>query len=543
MDRCTRGPAVGLIPLDDRPCTFEFPMRIAEIAGMDIATPPRELLGCFLQPGDPDTILDWVQYSASDLHSLIVSLEMIVYGGLIASRSPDVSENEVRRRLARFFNIACNHPDLRVYASGVIMRITTTARSQECIERWRLLQRFSILSSKVADGLASDMERDELVQVTRDLPHEAVEEYEVVRRRNHAVNLSSVFLASLGVFDFLVIGQEDAALAGPHRSEQKAILDVNRRLSNSALLIHPGADELNLILLAREIVRAETSRLRGRKPPIVLPIFLPQAGATAVPKFEDRQLIETVESHICACGAVLSDVEWGCNLRSAAEAADIILLVHAPDPWRAQEHQFDHVAMAEEDMIDGQQTCHYRDEFEDAMELLKWAADRGKIVGVADVRTVNGADPDFVKAVIDVLPPGRLAAYAGWNTSANSIGTCLAQAIAAWSTSPVSTANIRFLFERLVDDYLYQSVYRLRATKRLLDAGKDPWNFSGDDTARDLLNLELEDMVKSARSVFDHYFASCPAGEFRLTEICCENPWDRTFECRVNATIEEVDAL
>lgn len=538
-----RGSTVGLIPLDDRPCTFEFPMRIAEIAGVDIATPPRELLGRFLQPGDPDAILDWVQYSASDLHSLIVSLEMIVYGGLIASRSPDTSETEARLRLARLFGIACDYPDLRMYASGVIMRITTTALSQECIGCWRLLQRFSILSSKVADGLASDMEKDELIQVSRDLPREAIEEYELVRRRNHAVNLSSVFLASLGVFDFFVIGQEDAALAGPHCPEQKAILDVNRRLSNSALLIHPGADELNLTLLAREIVRAETSRPRGRKPPIVLPIFLPKAGATAVPKFEDRQLIETVESHICACGAVLSDVKSGCNLRSVAEAADIILLVHAPDPCRAQERQFDYVAMSEKDMIDGQQTWHYRDEFEDAMELLKWAADRGKIVGVADVRTVNGADPEFATSVIDVLPPGRLAAYAGWNTSANSIGTCLAQAIAAWSTSPASTANIRFLFERLVDDYLYQSVYRLRATKRLLQAGKDPWNFSGDDAARDLLSLELEDMVKSARSVFDRYFASCPAGEFRLTEICCENPWNRTFECRVNATVEEVDAL
>ncbi|MEA4883295.1 MAG: DUF4127 family protein [Clostridia bacterium] len=523
----TSGP-VALVPLDDRPCTTVFPVRIAEMAGIDVVAPPPEILGRFLEPGLPDAVLDWLESTAPNVSAMLVSLEMVLYGGLIASRSSKVSLDIARRRLGRLARIAMCNPTTKMLVSGVIMRITTTGRSSEFLKHWEMLHRFSVLTAKSAEGVATAAELRELDDVKQQLPPALLEDHLNARRRNHAVNLMSVALASMGVFGFLMLGQEDADVYGPHMAEQRALLDYAGRLAGIAdgmpefLCIHPGADELNMTLLARHI--SDTMNVSGRRGsrPRVSTIFMPEEGRFTVPKFEDRPLAQSVESQIIAAGAVPVEAVDG--------ESDIVLLVHAPDP--ACEVRVDHVAQGAQARGSGREYIDTR-----ILEKLADSGRCGKTVAVADVRTANGADVQFVRTLLDMSLLNKLSAYAGWNTAANSIGTALATAIAAWANPDNWMPRARFLFERLVDDYLYQSCTRAEATSLLQFRGMDPWNFGLAQHAG-AEELALATLRGQAEALFEECFPHFGPECCRLAKLSLCLPWDRLFECKVDAAFE-----
>src|SRR4029077_11467854 len=81
-----------LVPIDSRPATGQFAQMIAHIADVQVQMPPYETLGRFTKPGDPGLILAWLErQDYSDVSAVVVSADMIAYGGLIASRKNDVS--------------------------------------------------------------------------------------------------------------------------------------------------------------------------------------------------------------------------------------------------------------------------------------------------------------------------------------------------------------------------------------------------------------------------------------------------------------------
>src|SRR5689334_13056928 len=80
-----------LVPLDNRPAAGQFAQMIGDIDGAQVQMPPYQLLGRYTSAGNPDAILAWLNaQDMSDVSSIIVSADMIAYGGLIASRVPDV---------------------------------------------------------------------------------------------------------------------------------------------------------------------------------------------------------------------------------------------------------------------------------------------------------------------------------------------------------------------------------------------------------------------------------------------------------------------
>ena len=92
------------VPLDDRPCCLDMVGRIAALASCELLTPPRKSLGHFQEPGQPDAILQWLEEQDPSLN-LIASVDMLSWGGLIASRHPDSDPGKAREYFARF----CEH--------------------------------------------------------------------------------------------------------------------------------------------------------------------------------------------------------------------------------------------------------------------------------------------------------------------------------------------------------------------------------------------------------------------------------------------------
>jgi len=60
------------------------------VAGEKLRHPPRALLGRFLTPGQPERVAEWLRRGAPSARMAIVSLDMLAYGGLVASRAPTV---------------------------------------------------------------------------------------------------------------------------------------------------------------------------------------------------------------------------------------------------------------------------------------------------------------------------------------------------------------------------------------------------------------------------------------------------------------------
>ena len=89
-----------VVPLDDRPVTAQLPRLLGAIAGAHVAEPPASFLGRYLIPGDPDAVLRWLRDDApSDTRAYIISTDMAVYGGLVASRIPGVTRALAYTRL------------------------------------------------------------------------------------------------------------------------------------------------------------------------------------------------------------------------------------------------------------------------------------------------------------------------------------------------------------------------------------------------------------------------------------------------------------
>ncbi len=499
-------PALSLVPLDDRPCNRVFPQQLAPIAGWDVLMPPREVLGRFTEPGDCESIAQWLR--EQETHRLVISLDMLCFGGLIASRTLATDPGRALERLEVLRALRSSRPDLIIFAFSIIMRLGSTVASDADLDRHLLLRAYSQLLDR-AERLGEGEARSELAAVEGKLDGGDLDEYLQVRRRNHAVNRAAVQLTAEGAIDFLVLAQEDAAPVGIHIPEQMALRgQVEEFRVADRVAISPGADEMGLDLMARHVV-ASSGNAVG-----IAVDYAAQAGAEVVPEFETQPLRRTVEGHVGIAGARLS---------SPLEAS-AILFVHTPI-----ERQPD-IAEAPP----GGHAPALALQADSVVERLEAASAAGRLVGLADLAYCNGADPELVFALQRKKLFESVHAFAGWNTTANTVGTvvsqlCLLAASGDAPARPASSDLQRFLACRFTDDYGYQSVVRAKAMQRAREMGTNPYALG--ESSNDLEHFVRGELEPLAHDFYSQLLGGDAAHDppaFRLSL-----PWDRLFEVEV----------
>ncbi len=500
---------LSLVPLDDRPCNRLFPAQLAPAAGWEVRLPPRESLGWFTEPGDCDAVGDWLSRSESD--RLVVSLDMLCYGGLVASRSPAVQVELAMRRLDRLRALRRDRPDLVIYACSLITRLGTTVTSRAELEVHELLSRYSQLVDRV-ERLGEGTARGELEAVSARLEPSVLASYLEVRRRNHSVNRAAIQLAAEEVVDYLVFAQEDAAAVGVHVPEQLALRDqVAEFRATDRVSIHPGADEVGLVLAARHCLRAND------RPLSIAVDYATDAGADIVPRFQNHSLRETVESQIVAAGA-----------RPVAPGeAEVAVFVHTPRERQADIAEAPPLGEAPALALQAASLS----------QRIRAAKAGGALVGLADAAYCNGADPELMGTLASTGAARDLDAFAAWNTAANTVGTvvshlCLQARAESPGPSGADAVSARFLACRLVDDYGYQSQVRQRAVARAEAMGADPYALGG-------ARAELEQYVSAeleplAHSIYSDLLARAEEGP--LGEVRVSLPWQRLFEVELELT-------
>jgi hypothetical protein len=419
---------------------------------------------------------------------------MAVYGGLVAARIPDTSLEQARQRVA-MLEALLRRLECPVALGCGITRATITVASDADRVVYERIARYSELCDLADAGDSAAV--DELREIVKLIPEVVLGRFLAARERTPEVNRAFVELGALSTVKVVVLAQEDCKPHGLHRREQRALAELRHGLGlDDKVLIHPGADEASVVLLARVILEAHGVRPRLRAE------IVPAAGASRVAPYEDRPVRETVAGHLAAVGA------------DAAETDDVALplLVVTPPLDDGERDANDHYGARRE---------HPEPWVAEVVARLRAAETP---IGLADTCVDNGAYMPLLRAVRDAGLLDRLAVYSAWNTAGNTLGTAVAfMAVASGLGRPGADALERFRAERLMDDGAYQALVRGALQRRLEAEGAcihrvEPYQAA---EAEEWLHEELPATAEREGLVQ-------PGASWDIVL-----PWGRTFECDV----------
>ncbi|WP_326826722.1 DUF4127 family protein [Streptosporangium sp. NBC_01756] len=425
---------IALLPLDERPVNTRLPADVAAIAGARVSLPDTGLLPSMRTPGKVGLLGQWLLDQRMD--AAVVSVDMLVYGGLIPARTTSDDTLTVLERLDVLRRLRQARPGLPVSAVSLVTRASDSYHGDEEPSYWprfgRELHAYGGLLHRLhlADLTGDEPPADEH---TGRIPAEIRSDFELRRLRNHVVNLEVLRLLAEGVVDPLLVTADDTAVHSAGSVEQSWLRHWARSLDPAGtLLMYPGADEVGAVLVARALAaqHGRTIRIRvvGGDP----------AGLDAVAPYENLPAAEGARRQILAAGARVAE---------NGENADVVLVLHTPDPrrtdWLGTPPVPDAVAVA---------------------ATIRAVREADAPVALADIRHANGGDPELVTALQAEGLIDGLVAYGGWNTAGNTIGSVVAAAVATVIGSRENTldrtAARRLLLHRLTEDYGYQAIVR-----------------------------------------------------------------------------------
>lgn len=538
---------IAFLPLDDRPVNYDAPRYLARAAGCEILLPEREWLGTPWRASQHEKLVDWCAQAALSADVLIVALDTLAYGGLIPSRTSCEVLESVLQRLAILRMVKKQRPALPIFASSVIQRISRADSSEEEKDYWAIygsrMFRLSYLEHKQALGEADAAESVECAELRRSIPQEVYQDYRRGRSRNHAVNQAMLDWTQEGIFDYLILPQDDTAQYGWNIAEARALQAGIRSwgLSDRAIT-YPGTDEIGCLLLA-----ACLCRQRGFQPR-VWPRYSSITSPAVITAYEDRPIHELLKAHLAPLGG---------RIASSPQEADLLLYINAPAQaqgegfyqwvvWKgvealrqdltAEYHAFLDEVQAERIFQNTRREMESPTRSPEELVRALWAdVASGRSVALADVAFVNGADLILGNMLAFCPEIARLAAFGGWNTAGNTLGMVLAQAVIRGLDEDPNPeqdrAHLEFLFMRFLDDYCYQARERSRlmledlprlgmapSMERLADA----------EIARQVEARVQQRLLGAARELEKTFVRSGLVNQVQVSGIYL--PWQRLFE-------------
>lgn len=516
---------LALIPLDERPVNTALPVRLGRVANCEVVLPPRHMLGTKKELGAYEGLGDWLSSVASEVDGLIVSIETLAFGGLIASRTTHLPLEQAQQRIAVLKQIKASRPQLPIFAFTLVMRIPAYDSDDEEPTYWasygRRIHQYSQLVDRVARHNQDD-DRKAMETLQAEIPQEVLQDWQWRRSRNHQLNHDVLQLVADGVVDFALITQDDSAEYGVSAAEQRALRARVAELGiEERAVLYPGADEVAMILLARH-VNAQVG-----KRPKVYPRYSSIQGPFIIPRYEDRPLGESIKGQVYASGGILVE---------SPQEADFILFLNTPGESQAE--------------APNQETASTVDtpgrNLLDFTESILHYTSQGIPAAVADVAYANGGDSRFVSLLLRRVGLRRLAAYAAWNTAGNTLGTVVAHAslynavgkdATGSALRQAAVAHLEFLLARFIEDWGYQAVVRTRLSGGVLQQhGLNPWGLG--ERWPEAQQIVAQELDRFAHQVFSNQkdleltwygrpLGVVPQG-FVLHNVSL--PWRRMFE-------------
>lgn len=499
-----------LVPLDSRPPCQKMVVDAGKMAGVQVITPPSEIMDYYTKKGDTKAIQKWLLDNIDSADGAIVSIDQLLHGGLLASREINTQEMDIQQvdvYLKQLRKQAKNKP---IYVFNVLPRITPpptlNSKSKDIIKISRLIDQISIFENQ--------QDIKDLAKLKEKVDPQDLTIYLNLFKQNTQLNKVLINLTKDQTINKLIIGQDDGEDFGIPNMEKKSLQAYlkSNDIAVSKAMITKGADEVALSLLA-DFVQMKTN-------------YTPKIYV----EYNDDKAQRTIMPFMA--GSVGTTVEEKLKMANAKqvyspEMSDIILYVFIGND--------ENIATQEQSAL-----------------KIKQYINEGKSVALVDLSEhFSARETVFNKLVQKDVPLNALTAYAGWNTASNSIGTSLANAIIynAVKTKEQTTNDILALeynrlkinYGRYLEDYYY--------LKEEIDVINTTLRKYGYENVNDLdmnhnyiwINYLLQkDMQRKAGSLGASsaskipFAVNTPKRKYNLTirglDLDVFYPWPRTFE-------------
>lgn len=473
------------LPLDERPCNYYFPLKLLNgNPKYNLLTPNKNVLGKKKNPSKFEEIKNFLLENAKNAKIAVISLDQLLYGGIVPSRLHHLSYEEIKMRLSLLEEIKKINKNLILYCFVLIMRCPAYSSSDEEPDYYKIC-------GKEIYELGVKMDKGEEIPLTI---KEKVAPYldDYLKRRKTNFDIILDVLKMTDKIDFLCIPQDDSSPFGFTTMDKRKIFKEIED-NNYDVLIYPGADEVGMSLISRSINTLENDSK------MIYVDYMYQESQNLVPAYENVFLKDTVFKQIIVSGNKLTTIP---------EKADIIIFANY-DKYQQLEASKKEKSILDIDVAIKQ------------VERIKNTIKKEKTIGLVDKYYVNGGNLKYLQLLSKEIDIFSLDAYAGWNTSSNSLGTVIAVTTISSYFKNIPSLKM-FLAERLYDDCLYQGEERFRITNYELP--KLGYNyFDVKEEKGEVANLIAQSLTLSAKT-------NLPVLNQRYEIKNLTMPWHRMFE-------------
>ena len=486
------------VPQDDRPVDYEYTVSTAEAAGYQVLTPPAQYLSGMNFHGSPDKLMAWVDANAGKADAMVLSIDSLVYGGLVDSRKHNLPMETLTARLEKVEALHKSHKNVPIYVFSTVMR-SPWAGGKGVEPDYYLtmgsdIYQLASLQAKMDEEGLNPQERNDRFAIMRRVPMEYLQDWYNRRRKNMSINYRLIDDARKGVFTYYSLGHDDNSVSTQSSLESKYLEMAGTGIPKTAFGSFPGADQLGLLLITRA-----SNDFNNYHPKITV-IYPLGGGEKTVPRYDGQAIGKTIASHVEAIGGTMVD----------NERPDLLLAVNTPLTTSTTES-----ANFENFPIMLQSTRDFLTQIEKAVNL-------DIPVSIVDMAFSNGSDNTLVYGLYQDKMMYRLAAYNGWNTASNSVGYGIAQGVL--SKYMTADAHRDMLTTQYLDNWAYQAnvrdyIYRMQ---QKLEAGVVTQYYP-------TLNEELQSRTKEQ---LQRYASTYLGIDPKTVDVTL--PWQRLFEVYVD---------
>lgn len=461
------------VPLDDRPVNLDDVIEQGKSAGLRLIMPHaadirnridsrgtisgNEIVGTSSPAfGNTENIRRFILDHAASADGFIISVDMLVYGGLIGSRRLRTSggapypryDDEAIRLLDTIRRVKESYLNKPVFVLDTILRLATSV-FVEGVSYEAYVESREFMGRPRREFAEFDHILEGYDLSDTGIPYENTVHFDKNRyycTRQHKFKTNYYVLDRLlrpGYIDFLAVGVDDAKTQGAQINEIRFVENyIDRNLGGSGgrnpqrAVILPDADGLGHSLVAR---MASLLHCNGAKPSYAVNYYGPH-GSTIINPYEYIDVHENILRHI--------DIIGGQTFPGPGDAEPSSVGVSAPD--------IEIIAITAADQASAA-----------VSRIAANGADHRATV-VLDFVGQGPADAAVTEALLGSKYTGEILGYSGWNTAGNKIGISLGMGHARYAYLVTETraralqeavnAHGSLLFKRFLKDYYYKGV-------------------------------------------------------------------------------------
>jgi hypothetical protein len=507
---------VILIPLDSRPPCTQFVEQLAHIAGIKLLQPEPELLDDYKNLANKQALRIWLSQESKKADAAIISTDMLIHGGLLASRHSTGTTEDYKDVLELLTTIHKENIHLKMYVFNIIPRLLIADNSGNATHQKNMLT-YSVVKEQVYTfENTEDMKK--MNKLEKEIPNNIVTHYIDMYEQNNILNSKLMNMVEQGILAGLVIGQDDGqpfGIANMNKQQLQYQLAQNSSLADKVFITR-GTDEVALTLLGH--IAMQYSNYKPR-------VFVEYSN-TDVPRMTMPFMPHTVATNVQEKLRIAGTIEV-----NNADEADVILYVHVGNK-------------------------NNKDTFTSSAQHLKKLIDQEYKVALVDLTENFQISETLLPTLLrQNVPIAKLIAYAGWNTTSNSIGTAVTQSCIFVKqltkqtnmpeTMTIYKDNLEFLIARFLDDLYYQKEINPYMNKQLQRLHIDPYNLGSYYYQTNFLIQKR--MISKAKYLLREGLYNCPItikniqGRHKIiiTDLDVQTylPWKRTFEIWIKPTL------